>query len=92
MVTEGTEVISDLTGFQINGRTIPADIFVSTGKGSRPDLVILDRANRRIALMKLTITLQRNTENAHRRKKMHTQIYKFHFKKRVISVILLHSK
>ena len=68
LATEGTQVLADLPGYQINGGTIPADILVSIGKGSRPDLVILDRNLKKIALIELTIPLQRNTEKAHARK------------------------
>ena len=39
---------------KINFTTIPADILVSSGEGSRPDLVSLDRENKQIALRELT--------------------------------------
>ena len=43
LATKDTEVYADLEGLQINGTTIPADILISSGKGSKPDLVLIDR-------------------------------------------------
>jgi hypothetical protein len=70
LATEGTEVFADLRGFQINGGTIPADILVSAGQGSRPDIVILDRQLMKMALIELTIPLERNAEKSHDRKNL----------------------
>ena len=70
LATEGTEIFADLSGFQINGGTIPADILVSAGKGSIPDIVIVDRHLRKIALIELTIPLERNSQKAHNRKEL----------------------
>ena len=39
--TQNTEVFSDLEGHQVNGGTIPADVLVTGGHGSKPDLVII---------------------------------------------------
>ena len=68
LATENTEVFSDLEGYRVNGTTIPADILVSVGKGSRPDLVLLDRKKKVIALLELTVPLPRNTQAANTRK------------------------
>ena len=46
-LTIETEVFADLEGWQINGGTIPADILVSCGKGSKPDIVLLDRSRKK---------------------------------------------
>lgn len=68
ITTPNTEVFSDINGHDINGFTIPGDIHPPGGIGSKPDLVILNRSEKRIALLELTCSLQRNTENAHVRK------------------------
>ena len=47
-LTRGTEVYADIEGWQINGGTIPADILVSCGKGSKPDLVLIDRNTKKL--------------------------------------------
>ena len=65
LVTEGTEVFSDLPAFKVNGTTIPADILVSTGEGSKPDLVILNRVRKTIALLELTCPLPGSALKAH---------------------------
>ena len=57
LATGETEVFSDLPTFQVNGTTIPADILVSTGEGSKPDLVLLNRGRKTIALLELTCSL-----------------------------------
>ena len=67
-VKNGTQVFSDIKGHKINCTTIPADILVSSGEGSRPDLVILDRENKRIALMELTVPLPHNAQAANNKK------------------------
>ena len=43
---EGLEVYSDLKGHMTNNTVIPSDILVTTGYGSKPDLVILSRQSR----------------------------------------------
>ena len=58
------EVFSDIPGHTLNGATIPADIFVAIGKGSRPDLVIVNRKEKKIALMELTCPLEQNVDKA----------------------------
>ena len=68
LFTNTTEVFADLEGMKINGSTIPADILVSTGKGSRPDLVLVNRSSKEIALLELTCPLPSNAEKAYFRK------------------------
>ena len=71
----GTEVFSDLPSLRINGTTIPADILVATGEGSKPDLVILNRARKAIALLELTCSLPGRASKAHTFKyKKYTQL------------------
>ena len=71
LATEDTVVYADLEGLQTNGTTIPADILVSSGKGSKPDLVLINRERKVIALMELTCTLPSTEENATTRKSTH---------------------
>ena len=68
LATRGTEVFSDLPDFQINGTTIPADVMVSAGEGSKPDLVILNREQKTVALLELTCSLPGSANKAHIRK------------------------
>ena len=49
--TQETEVFADLPSYKVNGTTIPADILVSTGEGSKPDLVLINRKRKTIALL-----------------------------------------
>ena len=58
LVTPGTEIFADLEGHKINGTTVPTDIHPPGGEGSKPDLVILNRQQKQIALMELTCPLQ----------------------------------
>ena len=60
-LTIETEVYADLEGWKIIGGTIPADILVSCGKGSKPDMVLIDRNRKKIALLKLTCSLPQST-------------------------------
>lgn len=68
LATPDTDVYADLDGHSINGTTVPGDIHPPGGKGSKPDLVIINRKEKKISLMELTCSLQRNTRNAHTRK------------------------
>ena len=68
LATHGTEIFSDLPNFQVNGTTIPADVLVSAGAGSKPDIVILNREKRTIALLELTCSLPGSADKAHKRK------------------------
>ena len=58
------EIYSDLAGHMINNSVIPQDILVSNGFGSKPDLVVISRSNKRIALFELTCPLERNIHTA----------------------------
>ena len=57
---DGLKVYSDLKGHMTNNAVIPSDILVTTGYGSKPDIVILSRQSRTIALRELTYSLERN--------------------------------
>jgi hypothetical protein len=65
---EHLEVFTDLPGCSINGATIPQDILVVSGQGSKPDLVLLNRKEKKITVLELTSPLEHNIENAYRRK------------------------
>ena len=58
------EMYSDLPGKMVNNTVIPCDILVTTGIGSKPDLVILSRKSKQIALFELTCPLERNLHKA----------------------------
>ena len=68
LATEDTEIFADLTKHKTNGTTIPADILVSSGEGSRPDLVLINRTKKTILLMELTCSLPRNSQKSHQKK------------------------
>ena len=55
-------MFSDIQGHKINGTTIPADILVTNGEGSKPDLVLINRQERKIALLELTCRLENNVK------------------------------
>ena len=48
----------------INNAVIPSDILVCNGFGSKPDLVILSRQSKQVALFELTCPLERNLHKA----------------------------
>ena len=55
--------------------TIPADVLISSGKGSKPDLVLIDRSRKIIAIMELTCPLPRSEVKASSRKNtVYTQL------------------
>ena len=58
------EVFSDLPGHSINGATIPPDIFVASCKDPRPDLDLVNRKEKKIAIMELTCPLEQNIDKA----------------------------
>ena len=75
LATEDTQVYSDLPGHMINCTTIPADILVTSGEGSKPDLVLINRREQRIALLELTCPLENNIRKAHDKKELkYTQL------------------
>ena len=61
---EGLEIYSDLPGHMTNNAVIPIDNLVTTGSGSKSDLVIVSRRSRTIALLELTCPLERNLSKA----------------------------
>ena len=65
------EMYCDLAGHMTNDAVIPQDILVSNGFGSKPDLVIISRSSKGIALFELTCPLERNihTANNYKREK-----------------------
>ena len=67
-VTPNTEVFSDIEGHQVNGGTIPADVLVTGGQGSKPDLVIINRTDKKIALLELTCSHFSSANKAHQKK------------------------
>ena len=63
------EVFADITWSRVNGTTIPADILVATGNGSKPNLVIVNRVKKEITLLELTCPLPQNIEKASQNKR-----------------------
>ena len=75
LATCDTEVYADLPNFQVNATTIPADVMVSAGEGSKPDLVIVNRRQKTIALLELTCSLFGSADKANKVKKLrYTQL------------------
>ena len=62
---DNLEIFADLPNFWLNGGTIPPDILPT---GLRPDLVIINRAERKITLLELTCSFECNIETANIRK------------------------
>ena len=58
-------IYTDIPEYSCNGGTILANI-IQTLK--RPDMVLLDRNEKKIILMELTVSFQKNIESAHLRK------------------------
>ena len=62
----GYEMFSDLAGRGSRGSgTVPLDVMPTT---QRPDIVVLNRTDRRIIIFELTVPWDLNVENAHRLK------------------------
>ena len=59
------EISCDLPGFICGISTVPTDILVTSQK---PDLVIIDRALKKIVLVELTVPFDINVKSAHERK------------------------
>ena len=68
LATPNTEVFSDIDGHQVNGGTIPADVLGTGGKCSKPDLVIVNRTEKKIALMELTCSHLSPADEVHQKK------------------------
>lgn len=60
------EVYADLPNLSLNGFTVPSDILPTQQK---PDLVIINRSEKIISLVELTICFETNFEAANDRKK-----------------------
>ena len=58
-------IYTDIPEYSCNGGTIPADIIQTL---QRPDIVLLDRKEKKIILMELTVSFEKNIESAHLRK------------------------
>ena len=59
------EIWADIPGLTLNGSTVPPDILCTA---QRPDVVIVDRESKRIALLELTCSFESNAEAANSRK------------------------
>ena len=62
---EDLEVFADLPNFWLNGGTIPPDILPT---GLRPDLVLINRKEKKIELLELTCSFETSIERANIRK------------------------
>ena len=58
-------IYTDIPEHSCNGGTIPADIIQTL---QRPDIVLLNRENKSITLMELTVSFEKNIESAHLKK------------------------
>ena len=74
---------TDLPEQSINGGTIPADI-VTTGQ--RPDIFMINRAEKKITLFELTVSFEKNFESANLRKSLRYNDLASDIKKRGWSV------
>ena len=63
--SESLEMYADLPDLWLNGGTVPPDILVTS---LRPDLVIINREEKKIELMDLTCSFEKNIDQAHIRK------------------------
>jgi hypothetical protein len=58
-------IYTDIPGHTINGGTIPAYILTTL---QRPDIVIINRTEKKITLFELTVSFEKNEDAAHARK------------------------
>ena len=58
-------IYTDIPGHKCNNGTIPPDITLTT---SRPDLVIIDKKARKIDILELTCSYEKNIESANTKK------------------------
>ena len=58
---ENLDLYADIEGYKINGGTIPGDILCTL---ERPDMVILERKERKIILLELSCSFESNIEAA----------------------------
>ena len=64
---ENITLYADLEGHSVNGGTLPPHIVMT---GSRPDLVLINSADKTVWLLELTVSFETNFEAAHTRKKL----------------------
>ncbi len=62
---QGIEIFADISGWTVGGGTIPPNILTTS---QRPDLVLINAAQKRILLMELTVPFEMNINDAHSRK------------------------
>ena len=62
---QGLTIYADLPDYQINGGTIPADILTTS---QRPDIILINRKDRKISILELTISFEKNINSANLRK------------------------
>lgn len=62
---QSIEILADLPSLWLNGGTIPPDILTTS---FRPDLVLINRNQKKIELLELTCSFEKNIEAAHIRK------------------------
>ena len=60
-IAQSLELFPDIPNFWLNGATIPPDILQT---GSRPDLVFINRAERKICFLELTCSFKYNIQMA----------------------------
>ena len=63
--SDDVTIYTDIPGRSINGGTIPADIITT---GQRPDIVLINRSEKKIALLELTVSFEKNIASANIRK------------------------
>ena len=83
---DSLDLYSDIVGYKINGGTIPGDILCTL---ERPDLVLVERKERKITLLELTCSFESNIEAANLRKNRKYQDLKEDLEARNYSVTLL---
>ena len=62
---EHITIYIDIPGHKINGGTIPADVLTTL---ERPDIVILNRSEKKITLFELTVSFEKNADAENLRK------------------------
>ena len=62
---QNIQILVDLPGLWLNGGTIPPDILVTS---LRPDMVLINRTEKKIELLELTCSFEKNIEEAYIRK------------------------
>ncbi len=63
--SENISLYSDLGGMMTGCSTIPTDVAITS---QRPDLVLVDRENRNVTLLELSVPFERNIDSTHERK------------------------